>query len=185
MKIEETPVLVPSSVLQNTFFFSRTNRAILDGNRGDDVFELFPKKIHYGSTILTFILSVIAAISLGTFVHSDLFLIVLFFGGCLMIATTVMSASDNAQKLYQRYQKEGYIVPGEILECVGSTGHLSMKYSARSFVVRVQYQFTTPNGKVIRASLTEPRADWNNVSLPAPGTPVYVLYFNDRDYYLL
>jgi hypothetical protein len=185
MTIEEKPVLVPSTVLQDTFFFSRTNRAILDGNRGGDVFDVFPKKVHYGSTVLTFMLSVVSAILLGTWVHSELFLIVLFFGGCLMIATTITSAADYAQKLYQRYQKEGYVVPGEILACVGSTGHLSLQYSTRSFVLQVQYQFTTPGGKVIRASLTEPRSDWNEAALPTPGTPVYVLYFNDREYYLL
>jgi hypothetical protein len=85
----------------------------------------------------------------------------------------------------QRYTREGQILQGELRFCVASVGQHPFARGPADFDVTIEYRFTTPDGITIHRTTKEVRNDLNGKQLPMPGTPVYVLYFNDREYYLL
>jgi hypothetical protein len=88
------------------------------------------------------------------------------------------------RRLAARFQREGQILEGEIIYSAGTISSW-MRANRNTFIAKIGYRFETPAGRVLRRYVNEPRPDLEGVQLSAPGTPVYILYFNDDDHYLL
>lgn len=183
-KIEETPVRLPTHILEDAFFFWESNRALLNGNPHRDVIRggpsaTAPFEFPWG-------LFMIMALTLGFIVVFPTYWVgAVLVGGATLLIVAVTDSYNNAQKQMQRLSTEGHILSGELMRCVASMVPNPMGKGASDFYVSVEYRFLTPNGTPIHAIYKEARNDLNGTQLPVPGTPLYVLYFNDREYHLL
>lgn len=77
---------------------------------------------------------------------------------------------------YQRIIKSGRALHGEIIDA---------SYKSHSGMLSLAYRFTTPDGRELTRKAQKVRHDLDNKSLPAPGTPVQILYADDRAFVLL
>jgi hypothetical protein len=89
---------------------------------------------------------------------------------CLGIALLIFMNNQTNQKL----ANEGQLLRGQVVSAVGRRG------SKNTYNVTLKYDFTTPNGKQITKQQVQNRPDLRNGPLPSPGTPVAVLYVNDK-----
>lgn len=89
-------------------------------------------------------------------------------------------AQRNAT-LNKRAMAKSDILKGEVSSCIREEGLLSSRPSSITTI----YLFANPAGTHIRRTTTQKRPDLKDRELPEPGTPVYLLYFNDDEYYLL
>lgn len=83
--------------------------------------------------------------------------------------------------LGMRYRWEGQLLRGEIVRAEGTFG----RGSHQPLTVYIEYKFTRPQGSALYKKISELRPDYRSRLLPTGGTPVYVLYFHDKEYYLL
>ncbi|MEP6987245.1 MAG: DUF3592 domain-containing protein [Chloroflexota bacterium] len=84
-------------------------------------------------------------------------------------------------RLYRKRHKlenEGQVLPGELVECTGRK--VKGKYQ-----VTVKYCFATPIGEDKSASYSHEREDLVGASLPTSGTPVAVLYVDEKTFNIL
>jgi hypothetical protein len=71
------------------------------------------------------------------------------------------------------------MVRGEVVKCTGNAAD-------DDYYVRLTYRFQSPmSGKTIQQAQRLQRDDMDDESLPAPGTPVIVLYRDDKTYWVL
>lgn len=108
----------------------------------------------------------------------------IFLGGYIPFYAVGRYGERVNRRIEKRFQREGQILQGEIFHSAGSVSSL-MSPRRHTFVVKIGYRVETPTGKAVRRYVIEPRPDLEGVQLPAPGTPVYILYFNDDEHYLL
>ena len=81
----------------------------------------------------------------------------------------------------RKMARDGHIIPGVLLDATGRMVAGKHPY----FELRLNYHFKTPAGRDIRATSGAPRDDLRKSSLPASGTPLAVLYLDDKRYKLL
>jgi hypothetical protein len=182
--IQETPVLPPIAVREDAFFYRESNRKVVNGNPNRDVFHI--SKNDSAPSLKMMGIGLMAALAIFiVIINSELWCLalVLGIGGVIFLAST--EDYSDSQKLMQRYTREGQILQGELLAWVASVGQHPFARGPADFDVTVEYRFTTPDYITIHRTTKEVRNDLNGKQLPMPGTPVYVLYFNDREYYLL
>ncbi|MCC7452090.1 MAG: DUF3592 domain-containing protein, partial [Anaerolineae bacterium] len=77
--------------------------------------------------------------------------------------------------------RHGEIIEGQIVNCSGRiTGGKGSYYK-----LTVEYQFCTPDGRILFGKQNASRNDLRQSVLPATNTPVAVLYADDQHYKLL
>jgi hypothetical protein len=87
-----------------------------------------------------------------------------------------------------RLIREGRVLPGTLVECTGrdeTTTEASFGEVTRSYLVAVEYRFTTPQGDEIADRDEQDRPDLRRCELPAAEAPVRVLYLDEQNYVLL
>jgi hypothetical protein len=83
---------------------------------------------------------------------------------------------------WRRYslRNTGQLIDGEVVK---ASGEIRPGPQGNDFVITVMYQFSSPrNDKAIKGTIAQVRNDLVEAPLPASGTPVAVLYRNDRNY---
>jgi hypothetical protein len=86
----------------------------------------------------------------------------------------------NNKRITKRYQREGKILQG-VLESAARGDSLSWEGGKLKFT----YTITTPSGTRVQGKLGEKYSSFGKRPIPAPDTPVMVLYFSDAEHYLL
>jgi hypothetical protein len=79
---------------------------------------------------------------------------------------------------YTRFERQGQVIKGEVTACEG-------KAMPDHYHVTLSYKFRTPADRELTGKITQERDDLKNEELPQKGTPVAVLYVNDKLYRLL
>lgn len=184
MTIQETPVRLPTHIREDAFFYKAENRAVVNGTRRTDTFAVPSPAIARDRTFWTAIGFVVITIVLAL-MGFELWFMVAVVGIAVAAGMSVLDENRRNQMISQRFAKEGHVVAGEIISAVASLSEVTWRYSTAVFTVEIRYRFTSPNGDAFRASIKEARPDLNGKPLPIPGTPVYVLFFSDKESYLL
>ncbi len=91
-----------------------------------------------------------------------------------------MAAYVLAKKRYRRLIKKGVVLTGEVVQANGE-----VRGTRCAFCVTVTYTFETPGGRWLWGKQSRQREDLRDKSLPACGTPVHILYADDRAYAML
>lgn len=183
MMIEETAIRQPTHIREDAFFNNPANRPVLTGEKPQGTLHISTDGFVNDYLYWLFLL-IAGATILFMVAQPDLWTTGLVVGGAAGVGLAVVNQRLQNRAVMRRFQKEGHILRGEIVLCTASTNTFILSESS-AFHVKVAYQFTTPTGTVIEASHEQVRNDLNGKPLPMPETPVYVLYFNERDYYLL
>jgi hypothetical protein len=77
----------------------------------------------------------------------------------------------------QRLSREGTLVKGEIIRCSGR------KNSDNDFRLKAEVRFRSPQtGQWVNKNYLLTRNDLKGEPLPQPGTPVHILYINDKTF---
>jgi hypothetical protein len=113
----------------------------------------------------------------------------LVVGGLVVIvAGYFVSRRRSAATAAVQLIREGQVLPGMLVACEGqeqTASEASLGETARAYAVTVDHRFTTPMGKEITDTAAHNRRDLRHTELPAPGTPLRVLYLDDQNYALL
>jgi hypothetical protein len=182
--IEETPVRLPTQIHEDAFYYNVANRAVLNGNVDKEFFTV-PYQGGTQQRILWIVALAVALMILFSMLDSVLWIVALLLGLVLPIGVQVVETYNHNQLITGRFKRDGYVLPGEIVSAVASMIGINWGYGTTQFMVEIAYQFSSPNGELFHATIKESRPDLNGKPLPLPGTPVYVLYFNDDESYLL
>ena len=90
----------------------------------------------------------------------------------------------NNRRVTRRMATSGQLLPGTIQQARGEIRNSGHRGRKRHHLL-VDYTFTAPDGSVHTATREEIYDDLNNPSIPTPQTPVYILYFTPKEFYLL
>lgn len=104
-------------------------------------------------------------------------------GGAYYLLSRRSAAAAQA-----RLVREGRVLPGTLTACtsrVETTAEASLGEVPRSYLVTVEYRFTSPTGQDIADQAEHNRPDLRRVDLPEAGAGVRVLYLDDQTYALL
>lgn len=188
--MEATPIIPlpavrqPVAVRDDAFFYYERNRDYLNGrqNVGVQLQNTFDSH----DDITLFVIGGVAVVSVVLLIAlaflRDLFLFVLFqlLFGALFLPR--LWEGWRTRKSIRRLDGDGQIVSGELVNTIASIGGTAHK---ALFYVEASYRFTSPSGTLVEGRVKHPCPDLSGVALPVPGTPVYVLYFGENDFYLL
>lgn len=177
---EETPVRIPSRLREDAFFYDERNMDELYRTENHHFFVPPPKGHDYGLYVLT--LGTGAAVLTLALMGFNAWIAILLFGLLAMLGMMMYAPFRWKREFHERFSREGYVVPGEIITCIAFTkpGNTSVM-----FMVEAEYRYRAPNGEFFVSSIAEPRPDLEGTQLPPPGTPVYILYFSEHEAYLL
>lgn len=176
--------------LPPTVFFRNPYNA--DFVRGDDKFPVVVPsafiELLIGLTSVIFSLGIFAVtlIVIGPlFKHIHILLGICVI--CLSLSVTVsypiialMGVILQSAILARRFQSRGQLLHGEIVYAESSP-----QTTFKKAKVEIEYQFAQPSGTPVYKKIQVPPGQFDDRSLPEPHTPIYVLYFNDKDHYLL
>ncbi len=106
----------------------------------------------------------------------------LFFGAIWLTMTIVLLVVTVRPILQDRWlAQRGEIIEGQLVKCSGRmTGGKGSYYK-----LTADYQFCTPDGRTVFGKQNASRNDLRRSTLPAPNTPVAVLYVDDQHHKLL
>jgi hypothetical protein len=85
----------------------------------------------------------------------------------------------------RRLVRDGEVLAGDIVHCTGRTANTGGDDGSDYYQVTVAYRFRSPAGRELRGKDSAWREDLERAPLPAPGTPVLVVYLEDKTYQLL
>jgi hypothetical protein len=104
----------------------------------------------------------------------------LFSVGLFIVVPLLIISHDRRRaQVAQRLRESSSMVRGEVVKCTGNAAD-------DDYYVRLTYRFQSPaSGKTIQQAQRLQRDDMDDESLPAPGTPVIVLYRDDKTYWVL
>jgi hypothetical protein len=104
----------------------------------------------------------------------------LFSVGLFIVVPLLIISHDRRRaQVEQRLRQSSSMLPGEVVTCTGNAAD-------DDYHVRLTYRFqSTHSGKTIQKAQRLQRNDMNDASLPAPGTPVIVLYRDDQTFQVL
>lgn len=101
--------------------------------------------------------------------NSSIAMLAIVLPTCLIISGLILLNDRKNRKL-----SRGQLLPGTITAVRGRNG------SRGSYLVSIDYRFTNPFGQEITKSQTGNRPDLRRAGLPAAGTPITVLYVDDK-----
>jgi len=99
-----------------------------------------------------------------------------------------VSSRHRAAATRARLVREGQVLPGTMVTCTAraeTTTEASLGEVTRSYLVTVEYRFTTPAGVELADHDETDRPDLRRAELPPTGVSVRVLYIDDWTYALL
>jgi hypothetical protein len=99
-----------------------------------------------------------------------------------------VTSRHGAAAARRRMIDEGQVLPGTVVDCTArheTTTEAALGEVTRTYVVAVDYRFTPPAGDTIADRAEHDRPDLRRVEPPAAGTPVRVLYLDERTHALL
>jgi hypothetical protein len=99
-----------------------------------------------------------------------------------------VSSRQGAAAARSRLVREGQVLPGVLASCTArdeTTTEGALGEVTRSYLVAVEYRFTTPAGDERDDHDEHNRPDLRRAELPEPGAAVRVLYLDERTYALL
>jgi hypothetical protein len=104
----------------------------------------------------------------------------LFSVGIFIVVPALVIAHDQRHtQVAQRLRESSSMLPGEVVTCTGNAAD-------DDYYVRLTYRFQSPaSGKTLQQAQRLQRDDMGDESLPAPGTPVVVLYRDDKTFQVL
>jgi hypothetical protein len=73
-----------------------------------------------------------------------------------------------------RFRAEGRLLEGQVVTCSATQS------SESGYLVELSYSFLTPDGRTLEGKGSERREDLKGTPLPMPGTPVSVLYVDNK-----
>jgi hypothetical protein len=107
---------------------------------------------------------------------------VLLFGlGWLGIAFIGLSAAIWKMREQRLWVQKSRIMQGIVCESQGHQAGEKLRY----FKLTIRYRFVSPSGIELFGRQSEARDDLAYQALPKPGTPVAVLYLDDKHYKML
>jgi hypothetical protein len=83
----------------------------------------------------------------------------------------------RTERRERRLAAQGRLVPGRIVSCRGG---LDPSEHGRSYYLDVVYRVQGPAGEMITGTKSLPRDDLHGQPLPQPGTPVAVLFLDEK-----
>lgn len=185
-QVAETPVIRPKNFREDAFFNHAENLDFLLGQRLEAKIE---HEITIDSPFSSHLLGVFVVAALimvmgvasgvaGMAIAGGVFAFVGVVGVYLEHERAVeQRTTDVTQRLYT----QGKILEGTVIECISSVE--GGKYP--KFYVDTLYRFVPPTGDPIQDHVKRARQDLSGTVLPAQGFPVYILYFDHTEYYLL
>jgi hypothetical protein len=100
----------------------------------------------------------------------------------LLMITVILTVLLPMLYIEIRMAWSGRIIPGQLLYC----SRAGVRSDKNYYPVRATCSFVSPiSGKELTRSRIEQRKDLSDDSFPAPGTPVFVLYLNDKNHQVL
>lgn len=191
---EETPVRYIADLRQSAFFWYSYNREFAKGRR-QDVSVVNPLYQIEHITIylwLMFVVILITGIVIGTVFTPPALQLLWLPGYILLLFTSIFSpyylvdryGDYFNRRMSQRFLREGTIIQGELTQCTVSAS-TNFRPIGSTLVLKIAYRFESRFGERINGYFIEPRKDLEGRQLPSLGTPVYILYFNDDEHYLL
>ena len=174
---EEFPVRRPALVQENAFFYNPDNRFYLLGQTPDLHIRINTPP-NNAADFLIVCCGLVALLSFLLYGLSPWFSLSFMASLVGFIFSALMITRHKRAYLHRRLAREAYFLNGTLLACVARGGRSSLE-------VEAQYEFVSPTGITLRGKERKERPDLSGKQLPAPGTPVYVLYFSDKEFYLL
>ncbi|NWJ95068.1 MAG: hypothetical protein HXX20_04730 [Chloroflexi bacterium] len=112
--------------------------------------------------------------------------IVVIFLGLFLIIVGLAFLYVVARRHY--LEKTGQILQGELVSIKGERSNISTGSHSnrkRKHIVSASYRFRSPSGRTLEGNNSAARDDLKHHTLPTAGTPVAVLYINDKYFGLL
>lgn len=107
-----------------------------------------------------------------------------FSAMALLVLMTMIHIYRHNQRITRRLAESGQIITGVIHHARGEV-RKSGSRGSKQFHLIVEYAFTLPDGSSKIGTREQVRSDLQGHPLPAPDTPVYILYFTPDEFYLL
>lgn len=195
MTLQEMPILTEEPVryvaaTHKDAFFLHYNGSFAQGQAADVVVvnpfyqRLTLLNVYYVGFWLIGVVLLLVTLGVAYYQYMGLLIILILNLGFRMPTFLLEQyGSYRDWQLSNRFLYEGQIVEGEVLECTTAVANLHPFNSA--FILKIRYRFVTPDDEVLTGYVQEPREEFRGRPLPAPGTPVYVLYFDNQEHYLL
>src|SRR5258708_18221579 len=101
--------------------------------------------------------------------NSGILALVIVLPICLIISGLILLNDRKNRRL-----SKGQLLPGTVVGAPGRSG------SRGSYLVTIDYRFTSPYGQETTRGQAGNRPDLRKTALPAAGTPVTVLYVDDK-----
>lgn len=176
--IEETPARQRVTMHKDAYFYYPQNRAYLMGQESS-LKVPNPLKYNRAFTVVVFIVLILSLL-----IAQDMGVSALLFGGveiaCLLLYQHWYNWRADIT-ITKRSEREGAIIQGIVRRCIASVEGVKTPL----FYIEIIYQFKVNQSKLVRNRIKEVRNGLSAEILPTAGTPIYVLYFNDQEYYLL
>jgi hypothetical protein len=106
--------------------------------------------------------------------NNGIILMAIFLPTCLIIGALILWVDGSNRRI-----SGGQLLAGQIISSQGRAG------SKGTYNVTIEYGFTNPYGQQLTKKQTSNRPDLRKSPLPAAGTPVAVLYVDDKFYRLM
>jgi hypothetical protein len=106
----------------------------------------------------------------------------------IVVGIVYLYSRRTAAAARRRLIRDGTVLPGRIAACTArheTTAEAAFGEVTRSYLVAVDYRFTTPAGQELTGYDEYDRPDLRHAELPEADAPVRVLYLDDRNYALL
>lgn len=181
----ERPTHRPLSLPETTFFQWSQNQLYLMG-RHPDLSVIYPAPLTYllfggagfllmGGFLLILLLGERFYPSIpGSGTDTLFYGVVLLVIGAAFPIGKALNRWIAGRLINQRLQREGTILRGTL------DGFLVKRAD-----LEVEFRFESPKGRLIRARQPFEQGEWDGKVLPESGTPLYILCFNEKEFYLL
>lgn len=182
--LTEAPVRYPRTIDEDAFFYYPENETFI--HQHSNVARVPNPAQLYGldtAILLAGLIGVfVVALLLGNLIPLPITLVLTMILWVMGHSALIdYLGKRHSRAITQRFLNAGTILNGKIVSCVGTAG----RGKDTRFFVEATYEYLNPNGERREASIKTARPDLEGKQLPAPGTPVYVLYFRDGENYLL
>ena len=175
---KETPVLRPADFRTDAYFFYPQNRDYLSGQNEYLGLKVAVHTPYHGMTIFGVLAFLGVLGCLGVFLGQNVLYIYAFLLITALITAFIKGNNPTGNDITQKAIQGGTVLLGDIeaSEVLDSRPHI--------FGLRVVYVFRNPIGKRQRKSVILTDVDFMKLP-PATHSIVYLLYFSDKEHYLL
>jgi len=168
-----------------------TNEQMVDKTTFDRLVEGTRVEVHYVTANPT--IATLVGLEQAAAFNSAAYFLAIFGLLGLLLTTIFLVPGLVALWKVETLMRRGRLLPGQVLACrryitAASTSLNPRVYGSAlqgKFFIELSYRFRAPTGQEIRATMRRERNDLRTSRLPGFGTPVKVLYLDDKRYAVL